>query len=129
MFLEPVRFEFHGTSMNEGARWAAAIPRLRVGMLVYSREVLKRRRLPRLPECPPRISRDWVLNVGLFFDIGALAEALRVARSFRTLRLRVAPVLGHADVHGERHVERGGVLHAVADDLRGRFGFFLRALE
>jgi hypothetical protein len=73
-FLEPIRFEFHATTnMKQQHKWAAAVPRVRVGYLLFPAGFETASFLAS-PTIPPRISRDWVFNVALFFDLEGLFD-------------------------------------------------------
>ena len=71
-FLEPVRIEFHPTTnMKQNHKWAAAIPVIRLWYLLFPAG-FETASFAAGPEVPPRISRDWAFNLGLFFDLEGL---------------------------------------------------------
>ena len=71
-FLEPIRIEFHATTdMKQKSNWAAAIPVVRVGYVLFPAG-FETASFAAAPTVPPRISRDWVFNVGVFFDLEGL---------------------------------------------------------
>ena len=71
-FLEPVRFEFHPTTyVKQHVKWAPAIPSVRVGYLLFPAG-FETASFGAAPGVPPRIGRDWVFNVGVFFDLEGL---------------------------------------------------------
>jgi hypothetical protein len=73
-FLEPVRIEFHpSTNMKQNHRWTAAIPVVRLGMLMFPGG-FETASFAAAPGVPPRISRDWAFNAGIFFDLEGLFQ-------------------------------------------------------
>jgi hypothetical protein len=71
-FIEPVRFEFHTTTdMKQKHKWAAAIPVVRVGVLMFPAG-FDTASFAAAPDVPARISRDWAFNAGVFFDLEGL---------------------------------------------------------
>jgi hypothetical protein len=73
-FLEPVRVEFHPTTnMKQSHKWAAAIPVLRVGYLMFPGG-FETASFAAAPGVPTRISRDWAFNAGIFFDLEGLFQ-------------------------------------------------------
>lgn len=73
-FLEPVRIEFHPTTnMKQNHKWAAAIPVVRLGYLLFPGG-FETAAFAAAPGVPPRISRDWAFNVGVFFDLEGLFD-------------------------------------------------------
>ena len=75
MFIEPFRLEFHSTSNMRANEWAAFLPRVRVGMLVFPGGFETAAFLA-APGVAPRIARDRVWNVGLFVDLEPLMRRL-----------------------------------------------------
>ena len=67
-FLEPVRLDFHAPTK---APWRYRIPVFRVGLLVFPAGHERAAFAPRDPS-PARISRDWVVTYGLFWDLDPL---------------------------------------------------------
>jgi hypothetical protein len=69
-YIEPVRFEFHPTTrFKHRVKWAAAIPVLRVGYVFFpggfdTAEFGA--------TSPVTIGPDWVLKIGVFFDLEGL---------------------------------------------------------
>ena len=73
-FLEPVRIEFHPTTnMKQNHKWAAAIPVVRLGWLMFPGG-FETASFAAAPGVPPRISRDWAFNAGIFFDLEGLFQ-------------------------------------------------------
>jgi hypothetical protein len=73
-FLEPVRLEFHTTTnMKQNHKWAAAIPVLRVGVLMFPAG-FETASFAAAAGAPTRISRDWAFNAGVFFDLEGLFD-------------------------------------------------------
>ena len=71
-FMEPVRIEFHPTTaMKRRTKWTALVPVLRVGYLLFPAG-FETARFNASPGVAPRISRDWVLNAAVFFDLEGL---------------------------------------------------------
>ena len=70
-FLEPVRFEFHTTTKMKENKWVALVPSVRVGYLMFP-SGFETARFAAAPGVAPRISRDWVFNAGVFFDLEGL---------------------------------------------------------
>jgi hypothetical protein len=70
-FIEPVRFEFHPTTTMKQKGWAAAIPSLRVAWLNFPAG-FDTASWAAGPGIAPRLSRDWVFNLGIFFDLEPL---------------------------------------------------------
>lgn len=68
LFVEPIRFELHTPTNLKDKRWAAAIPRVRLGLLTFPGG-FDNADFAAAPTQPPRISRDTVANVGVFFDL------------------------------------------------------------
>jgi hypothetical protein len=76
LFVEPVRFEFHAPTRVRMHRWAAAIPRVRVGLLTFPGG-FETASFAAAPSVPERISRDTVLNVGIFVDLVPILTELQ----------------------------------------------------
>jgi hypothetical protein len=74
-FLEPIRFEVHAPFNWRRNAWSAAVPRGRVGYLVFPAG-FETASWAAAPGIPPRISRDWVLNFGIDFDVSPLLAKL-----------------------------------------------------
>ena len=73
-FLEPIRIEIHPTTnMKQNHRWTAAIPMVRLGMLMFPGG-FETASFAAAPGVPPRISRDWAFNAGIFFDLEGLFQ-------------------------------------------------------
>lgn len=73
-FLEPVRIEFHPTTnMKQNHKWAAAIPVVRLGVLMFPGG-FETASFAAAPGVPTRISRDWAFNAGVFFDLEGLFQ-------------------------------------------------------
>jgi hypothetical protein len=73
-FIEPIRLEFHTTTnMKQNNKWMAAVPAVRVGYLMFPAG-FETASFAAAPGGPPRISRDWALNVGVFFDLEGLFQ-------------------------------------------------------
>jgi hypothetical protein len=71
-FLEPVRIEFHPTTkMKKRTKWTALMPVLRAGYLLFPAG-FETAKFNAAAGVPPRISRDWVFNTGIFFDLEGL---------------------------------------------------------
>jgi hypothetical protein len=70
-FIEPVRLEIHPTTKMKENRWAALIPSVRAGYIMFPAG-FETARFAASPDVPPRISRDWVFNTGVFFDLEGL---------------------------------------------------------
>ena len=70
-FIEPIRLDFHAPSVLNDRKWAAVIPRVRVALLGFPGG-FETSRFAAAQNVPPRISRDWVLNVGIFANLEAL---------------------------------------------------------
>lgn len=74
-YLEPGRVEIHAPYNWRKHTWSAAIPRGRVGYFLFPAgfEVAS---FAAGPGTPVRISRDWVLNGGVDFDLSPLLKKL-----------------------------------------------------
>lgn len=72
-FIEPIRLEFHTTTKfkQDHDKWTALIPVVRVGYLVFPAG-FETASFAAAAGVPPRISRDWVFNGGVFFDLEGL---------------------------------------------------------
>jgi hypothetical protein len=70
-FLEPVRFEFHTTTAMKQNAWASLVPSVRVGWLNFPAG-FETASWAAGPGIQPRIGRDWVFNLGIFFDLEPL---------------------------------------------------------
>jgi hypothetical protein len=74
-FLEPVRLEFHAPFNWRKETWSAAIPRVRVGYLVFPAG-FNTALFAATADVPPRITRDWVYNLAVDFDLSPLLRKL-----------------------------------------------------
>jgi hypothetical protein len=72
-FIEPIRFEFHPSTKLKVKldRWASVIPNLRVGLL-YFPAGFETAAWNAGPGIQPRIGRERVLNLAVFFDLEPL---------------------------------------------------------
>ena len=70
-FLEPVRFEFHPTTKMKDSPWVALIPSLRLGYVMFP-SGFETANFAAAPHIAPRISRDWVFNAAIYFDLEGL---------------------------------------------------------
>ena len=75
-FLEPIRLDFHAPFAVRKRPWAAAIPRARLGILVFPGGFERALFAPRAA-LPERISRDWVKTIAIDFDLEPLMAKLR----------------------------------------------------
>jgi hypothetical protein len=60
--------------MKQNHRWTAAIPMVRLGMLMFPGGFRDGVLCGCSPRVPPRISRDWAFNAGIFFDLEGLFQ-------------------------------------------------------
>jgi hypothetical protein len=74
-FLEPVRLEIHAPFNVRKHAWSAAIPRFQVGYAVFPAG-FETASFAATSDTPVRISRDWVLNGALAFDLSPLLKHL-----------------------------------------------------
>jgi hypothetical protein len=70
-FLEPVRFEFHTTTVMKQKAWASLVPSVRVAWLNFPAG-FETASWAAGPGIAPRIRSDWVFNLGIFFDLEPL---------------------------------------------------------
>jgi hypothetical protein len=75
VFLEPIRLEIHAPFNWRTETWSAAIPRIRVGYLVFPAG-FDTALFAATADVPPRISRDWVYNLAVDFDLSPLLRKL-----------------------------------------------------
>ena len=86
-----MRFEFHPTTnMKKNHKWAAAIPAVRVGYLVFPGG-FETASFAASPDVPARISRDWVYNVGLFSISKACFDRATPAYGFASRQFSAMP--------------------------------------
>ena len=74
-FLEPFRIELHAPFNWRRKTWSAAIPRVRSGYLVFPAG-FDNARFAATADVPARISRDWVYNLAIDFDLSPLLRKL-----------------------------------------------------
>jgi hypothetical protein len=73
-FLEPIRIEIHPpTVFKQEHKWAAVLPKVRFGYLLFPAG-FDTAAFAAAPGVPPRIARDWVGNVAVFFDLEGLFQ-------------------------------------------------------
>ena len=75
-FLEPIRLELHAPFKWRVHGWSAAIPRARFGLMVFPAG-FERAAFDATSPLPLRISRDWVKNFALDFDLEPLMKYLQ----------------------------------------------------
>jgi hypothetical protein len=75
VFLEPARLEIHAPFNWRKETWSAAIPRVRVGYLVFPAG-FNTALFAATADVPPRITRDWVYNLAVDFDLSPLLRKL-----------------------------------------------------
>lgn len=74
-FIEPVRLELHAPFNWRRHPWSAAIPRFQLGLASFPAG-FEAASFAASSDVPPRISRDWVLNGALTFDLSPLLKKL-----------------------------------------------------
>jgi hypothetical protein len=74
-FIEPVRLELHAPFVWRKHTWSAAIPRFQLGLATFPGG-FETSSFAASSDVQPRISRDWVWNGALAFDLSPLLKKL-----------------------------------------------------
>jgi len=74
-FIEPVRLELHAPFVWRKHAWSAAIPRFQLGLATFPGG-FETSAFAASPDVQPRISRDWVWNGAIAFDLSPVLKKL-----------------------------------------------------